>query len=174
MWQTLLCVTPLLSLNRIWIREMSLKGKVCVITAAGQGIGRATAELFFNEGAIVYARYSRFLFRVGKIRVINLVILMRKPWNNFQKVSIQLFLMWRTQQPSKNTAISCQRLMFCSMLPDGFHTDLFLTRVKKNGTNVWIWTSRVCSEWNGFIHSNCILPKYIILFFNSWIHKIST
>ena len=36
---------------------MSLKGKVCVITAAGQGIGRATAELFFNEGATVYARY---------------------------------------------------------------------------------------------------------------------
>ena len=47
---------------------MSLKGKVCVITAAGQGIGRATAELFFNEGATVYARYSEFLFRIGKIR----------------------------------------------------------------------------------------------------------
>ena len=62
---------------------MSLEGKVCVITAAGQGIGRATAELFFNEGAIVYARYSQFLFRVSKLRakfpVINLVILMQKP-----------------------------------------------------------------------------------------------
>ena len=45
---------------------MSLKGKVCVITAAGQGIGRATAELFFNEGATVYARYSEFLFRISK------------------------------------------------------------------------------------------------------------
>merc|ERR1712235_53425 len=39
----------------IYIREMSLKGKTCVITAAGQGIGRATAELFHNEGATVYA-----------------------------------------------------------------------------------------------------------------------
>ena len=58
---------------------MSLKGKVCVITAAGQGIGRATAELFFNEGATVYARYSEFLFRISKIRVIDLVILMQKP-----------------------------------------------------------------------------------------------
>ena len=141
---------------------------MCVITAAGQGIGRATAELFFNEGAIVYARYAQFLFRVGKIRVINLVILMQKPWNNSQKVLIQLFLMWRTQQPSKNTALSCQKLMFYSMLPDGFHTDLFLTRVKKNGTNVWIWTSRVCLEWNGFIRLNYILPKYIIFIFQFW------
>ena len=62
---------------------MSLKGKVCVITAAGQGIGRATAELFFNEGAIVYARYLHVLDRIGKIKakfpVINLVILMQKP-----------------------------------------------------------------------------------------------
>ena len=36
---------------------MSLAGKVCVITAAGQGIGRATAELFFKEGATVHARF---------------------------------------------------------------------------------------------------------------------
>jgi len=47
---------------------MSLKGKVCVITAAGQGIGRATAELFFNEGATVYARYLQFLYSMSKIR----------------------------------------------------------------------------------------------------------
>jgi 2-keto-3-deoxy-L-fuconate dehydrogenase len=32
-----------------------LKGKVAVITAAGQGIGRAIAELFVAEGATVYA-----------------------------------------------------------------------------------------------------------------------
>ena len=35
---------------------MSLKGKICIVTAAGQGIGRASAELFFNEGAKVFAR----------------------------------------------------------------------------------------------------------------------
>jgi 2-keto-3-deoxy-L-fuconate dehydrogenase len=32
-----------------------LKGKVAVITAAGQGIGRAIAEAFVREGAIVWA-----------------------------------------------------------------------------------------------------------------------
>ena len=145
---------------------MSLKGKVCVITAAGQGIGRATAELFFNEGATVFARYLPFQHGWGEIRaeirVINLVILTQKPWNNFQKVSIQRFLMWLIQQPSKNTAISWKRLMFCLMLLDGFRTDLFLTQVKKNGTNVWIWMSRVCSEWNGFIYSNYVLLSFII------------
>jgi 3-oxoacyl-[acyl-carrier protein] reductase len=34
---------------------MRLKDKVCVITGAGQGIGWATAERFFDEGAIVIA-----------------------------------------------------------------------------------------------------------------------
>ena len=34
---------------------MSLKGKICIVTAAAQGIGRATAELFHQEGATVYA-----------------------------------------------------------------------------------------------------------------------
>lgn len=32
-----------------------LKGKIAVVTAAGQGIGRAIAEQFIAEGAIVYA-----------------------------------------------------------------------------------------------------------------------
>lgn len=32
-----------------------LAGKVCLVTAAGQGIGRATAELFAREGGKVYA-----------------------------------------------------------------------------------------------------------------------
>jgi 2-keto-3-deoxy-L-fuconate dehydrogenase len=32
-----------------------LKGKVAVVTAAGQGIGRAIAEAFVDEGAIVWA-----------------------------------------------------------------------------------------------------------------------
>jgi len=34
---------------------MSLAGKICIVTAAGQGIGRASAELFHKEGAVVYA-----------------------------------------------------------------------------------------------------------------------
>lgn len=32
-----------------------LEGKIAVVTAAGQGIGRAIAQLYHNEGAIVYA-----------------------------------------------------------------------------------------------------------------------
>jgi 2-keto-3-deoxy-L-fuconate dehydrogenase len=32
-----------------------LKGKIAVVTAAGQGIGRAIAEAFIAEGALVYA-----------------------------------------------------------------------------------------------------------------------
>ena len=32
-----------------------LKGKIAVVTAAGQGIGRAIAEAFVAEGATVYA-----------------------------------------------------------------------------------------------------------------------
>ena len=56
---------------------MSLKGKICVITAAGQGIGRATAELFFNEGATVYARLGENSLKGQTIRVrLNLVISM--------------------------------------------------------------------------------------------------
>ncbi|TMJ27642.1 MAG: SDR family oxidoreductase, partial [Alphaproteobacteria bacterium] len=34
---------------------MRLKDKVCVVTAAGQGIGAATAQAFAHEGATVWA-----------------------------------------------------------------------------------------------------------------------
>lgn len=34
---------------------MRLKGKVCLVTAAGQGIGQATARAFAREGATVWA-----------------------------------------------------------------------------------------------------------------------
>ena len=35
---------------------MRLQNKICVVTAAGQGIGRASALQFFEEGATVFAR----------------------------------------------------------------------------------------------------------------------
>ena len=34
---------------------MLLEGKICLVTGAGKGIGRATMEAFIREGAIVYA-----------------------------------------------------------------------------------------------------------------------
>jgi Dehydrogenases with different specificities (related to short-chain alcohol dehydrogenases) len=34
---------------------MKLKGKKALVTAAGQGIGRSTAEIFAENGAEVYA-----------------------------------------------------------------------------------------------------------------------
>ncbi len=34
---------------------MTLANKVTIVTGAGAGIGKATAILFANEGAIVYA-----------------------------------------------------------------------------------------------------------------------
>ena len=35
--------------------ELSLSGKTALVTAAGQGIGRASAEAFARAGAQVYA-----------------------------------------------------------------------------------------------------------------------
>src|ERR1700704_3850970 len=37
------------------MKNMRLAGKTALVTAAGQGIGRATAELFASEGATVLA-----------------------------------------------------------------------------------------------------------------------
>jgi len=44
-----------------------LKGKTCVVTGAGQGIGRSIAEAFVREGATVVSTSTRnFPNRLGK------------------------------------------------------------------------------------------------------------
>ena len=71
---------------------MSLAGKICVVTAAGQGIGRASAEAFHKAGGKVYARCSiEKYIRVAK--VIIQVISMRNSSKPCQRESNRRFSM---------------------------------------------------------------------------------
>ena len=62
-----------------------LKGKIAVITAAGQGIGRAIAEAFVREGAIVWAtdRDTEKLEGITRAKRRKLDVLSDKAVNSF-------------------------------------------------------------------------------------------
>jgi 2-keto-3-deoxy-L-fuconate dehydrogenase len=62
-----------------------LKGKIAVITAAGQGIGRAIAEAFVREGAIVWAtdRDTEKLEGIPRAKRRKLDVLSDKAVNSF-------------------------------------------------------------------------------------------
>ena len=62
-----------------------LKGKIAVITAAGQGIGRAIAEAFIREGAIVWAtdRDTEKLEGIPRAKRRKLDVLSDKAVNSF-------------------------------------------------------------------------------------------
>lgn len=62
-----------------------LKGKIAVVTAAGQGIGRAIAEAFVREGAIVWAtdRDLDKLEGLSRAKRRKLDVLSDKAVNNF-------------------------------------------------------------------------------------------
>ena len=79
---------------------MRLKGKVCVVTAAGQGIGAATARAFAREGATVWAtdvdsrKLSAFDGTAG-IRTHKLDVLDKATLADFVPRAPQLIRLWR-------------------------------------------------------------------------------
>ena len=70
---------------------MNLKDTVCVITGAGSGIGRATAELFASSGAVV-ALIGRNIEKLELVRAdITEVDIHTNPTSNCQTPTEQRF-----------------------------------------------------------------------------------
>ena len=84
---------------------MRLKGKKIIVTAAAQGIGRATAKKFVNEGATVIAtdineeKLEELKKEVADIHIYKL--------DSTNKNEVEKFCSSRSKSPSCRKASNC-------------------------------------------------------------------